>query len=536
MRTSLFTLLSLMFLWFSPVQAQDGTIEIPGEIIVQTFSANDIEAIEEDFTDALSLKETVSTRFLLYTFEYTPDAALRDKLLQQLRQHPSVRLAAPNFKAHMRATTPDDTSYPEQWDMERIQAPDAWDITTGGATADGREIVVAVLEGTDPDHEDLEENIWVNRDEIPDDGVDNDNNGYVDDYFGVNVVTGTDEAIVDNHAASVSGIIGAKGNNGTGVTGINWDVKMMIVSHDLTFPKIIQSYEYVYEMRKRYNESNGEQGAFVVSTNASFGVDRRFPDSNPFFPIWCALYDTLGQVGILSAAATNNDPVDIDEAGDVPGHCDSDYLIMVTDTDIDDELDGGFSSTRIDLSAPGKGSYTTRNNSQYGSFSGTSAATPHVSGAIGLLYSFPCIDFIEEAIAEPAETALWLKNVILDNTDPLPDLDGKTVSGGRLNVFKALSFIQSVYGNPKGDLDILKIFPNPVLREGMITVEYRTPEFTEYTMTIYNSLGQKIYRDRIPEVCAPRNLEIPVSGWAPGVYFITVENINNITSYRFVIQ
>ena len=97
----------------------------------------------------------------------------------------------------------------------------------------------------------------------------------------------------------------------------------MIVSNNLQFDQIIEAYEYILKMRQLYNETDGEKGAFIVATNASFGAEGG-PDSNPFFPVWCDLYDDLGEVGVLSSGATSNATVDIDDIGDMPTSCPSD--------------------------------------------------------------------------------------------------------------------------------------------------------------------------------------------------------------------
>lgn len=171
------------------------------------------------------------------------------------------------------------------------------------------------------------DNIWYNRRETPNNGIDDDNNGYVDDYRGYDVRFGGNAAgNLGFHGTAVNGIIGARGNNDIGI-GVNWNVKLMNFSNVATDAEIVTAYEYAAKMRRRYNQTNGREGAFVVATNASFGKDFEQAVDHP---LWCAAYDSLGVVGVLSAAATINKNVDVDAQGDMPSTCSSEYLLVVT--------------------------------------------------------------------------------------------------------------------------------------------------------------------------------------------------------------
>ena len=146
-----------------------------------------------------------------------------------------------------------------------IDSGRAWD-TTGGTAANGSRIVVAVLEGggSNYNHVDLIDNHWVNSAEIPDNGIDDDLNGFVDDYNGWNATNNTDNISAGGHGTSVSGMIGATGNNGIGGVGVNWDVDIMQVQMGgLTESNVIAAYNYPYEMRALFNET-GDRRAFVV--------------------------------------------------------------------------------------------------------------------------------------------------------------------------------------------------------------------------------------------------------------------------------
>ncbi len=225
---------------------------------------------------------TPSTSRRLSVLEFDPYFTDPQELIDLLNKKPEVIYAAFNERATVRAT-PNDPEYFEQWHMNLINAPEIWEFTTGGVTPLGDTIVIASLESCDTQHEDLKDNIWRNHLEIPNNGIDDDNNGYVDDYQGYNTVSENDQHQIFPHGTGVCGIMGAKGNNGTGITGVNWDTKMMVVSNTLLISEIIDACEYVLDQRVAYNNSNGAEGAFVVATNSSFGFDLRFPEDNPLF-------------------------------------------------------------------------------------------------------------------------------------------------------------------------------------------------------------------------------------------------------------
>lgn len=431
-------------------------------------------------------------------------------------------------------TTPNDSLWTEQWDLDRIDLPDAWDITTGGITAHGDTIVVAILDdGYDVDHPDLKENFWINRAEIPNDGIDNDLNGYIDDYLGLNVQEGNDSHPKESHGTSVSGIIGAVGNNVLGVTGVNWSVKLLLVSGIKKESDLIEAYYYVMQMRKRYNDTNGREGPFVVVTNSSIGVEGAWADDNP---MWCAAYDDMGQTGILSVASTTNRSSLVDEEGDMPSTCSSPFLITVTNTDIDDSLfeAAGYGPLHVDLGAPGKNSITTVINGAYGRFGGTSAASAHVAGAVALLYSVPCEDLMIEVNRDRVTAALKLKSLVLEGVDALESLEGKTLTGGRLNVNTVFKSICTEFGAPSKDLAINTIFPNP--SRGNVRLQMTTSRFDEHVIRIFDSSGRVVHETKLFPPGEFFEYEFAVPGGIPGLYVALLEYKNDHTSYAFVVQ
>ena len=415
---------------------------IEGEFIVMFHKSENVKA----FASEMGIRWSEQLSGLSHIHLFRSEGSLDDeKVLRLLSSDKRVEAAQFNHVVQKRETVPNDPSFAQQW--HHVQSGDhdidsdlAWDITTGGTTAAGDRIVVAVLEGggSNYNHVDLIDNHWTNDAEVPGNGIDDDGNGFVDDYNGWNAGSNNDAIGAGGHGTSVSGMIGAVGNNGNGGAGVNWDVEIMQVDMGggLTESNVIAAYNYPYTMRDLYNNSNGASGAFVVATNASWGIDGANPAN---YPVWCAYYDDLGAVGILNCGATANNNVNIDVVGDMPTGCGSDYMVGVTATNSSDvRTFSGYGATTIDLGAPGESVYLPSGSSGYGNTSGTSFASPCVAGAIAMIYSAPCADLASSALVTPQVAADAVRGFILDGVDVVDNLVGETVTGGRLNVRNAL--------------------------------------------------------------------------------------------------
>jgi hypothetical protein len=262
------------------------------------------------------------------------------------------------------------------------------------------------------------------------------------------------------------------------------------------------------------------------------------------------MYDLMGEAGIVSVAATSNSQnTNVDEAGDMPTSCPSDYLITVTNNNIDDEREGGFGATTIDLAAPGTQSTTADKGSNYDTnFGGTSAACPHVAGAVSLLFSLPCEDFADLIIESPAASARLMKKAILASVDPINESQGETVSGGRLNVFKSAQYLHSYcvardferendtfVGTYIDKLGFVRVFsPDPSSHRLMI--DFSAMNFNPIEIGIYNSVGQLMFKDVMQqELFENQTYELDVQGWAAGAYFISVLGIKAKVTGKFVL-
>ncbi len=403
-----------------------------GELLVQLVDNYAPERLLLDFEAyGLTYEGQVSKHMNIYRYSFATGVLAQKAVLKEVRFANGVLEAQNNHYIRQRNTFPND-NVPWQFyntsGSADVDAPEVWDYGVGDLTVQGDQMVVAIFDGG-YSIDDSDVNYWKNANEIPDNGIDDDNNGYIDDYDGWNVVD-TSGAISDDggHGHFVSSVLGTIGNNGVGNTGLCWGVEVLpleIFNSPFTLESVVlAAFDYIINERMIYDATNGADGAFIVSSNHSYG-EGGFPSDAP---LWCAAYDVAGQLGIVSAGATWNSYYDVDAVGDLPTSCTEDHLITVTAIDPNDnQYQSGYGLNSIDLGSPSNGS--------------TSEATPVVAGTVPLLLSTACESFVQLYKDYPDSAARLIKQYILMGTEQISDLQCKSVTGGRLNAYHAMALL-----------------------------------------------------------------------------------------------
>jgi subtilisin family serine protease len=342
-----------------------------------------------------------------------------------LKANPWVEYAEPDYVVHPTATTPNDQFFGLQWGLHNtgqtvngmagandadIDMPQAWDIATGSAS-----VIVAVLDtGTEWHHPDLDDNIWTNTGEIPENGVDDDFNGYIDDVRGWDFFDNdNDPDDGSGHGTHTAGTVGAEGDNGQGVAGVVWNVQIMPLRFlgpgGGSTSDAVRALEYAVENGARISNNSWGGGPFSASMRDA---------------ILAAAAE-----GHLFVSSAGNDGDDTDALGHYPSGYDAPNILSIANMQNDDTLrpTSNYGATTVDLGAPGTNIVSTWPGSGYVYLSGTSMASPHVAGVAALLLS-----------ENPGWGYVQLKQRIMESVRPVAALSGKSVTGGVLNAALAI--------------------------------------------------------------------------------------------------
>ena len=347
--------------------------------------------------------------------------------LAKAKNHSEIEYAEPNY-IYQHCATSDDTYYingslwgmygdtsPLKTNAYGSQAGEAWALGHIGSST----VYIGIIdEGYMYTHDDLAANAGTNPGEFGKiDGVDDDGNGYVDDIYGWDF-DGNNSSIydgtADDHGTHVAGTIGAVGGNGNGVAGVCWNIKILnakfLGAAGGTTANAIKAVDYFTNLKIA--------GLNIVATNNSWGGGGYSTE------LYNAI-DRADKAGILFIAAAGNEKRNIDRKASYPAAYPNANIISVASITNTGALSSfsNYGVTKVDLGAPGSSIYSTLPGNTYGSYSGTSMATPHVTGAAALFKA-----------SNPSATATEIKTAIINSTIPTASLSGKCVTGGRLNV------------------------------------------------------------------------------------------------------
>lgn len=403
---------------------------IPGEYIV-TYGKNTKTRIRERTRRDLGLRELKHFKlFNTSLLKSNGGRTLNKKLIKDLISDGTIIAIEPNIKVKALAT-PNDPKYNQLWGMNNtgqsvngssgtsdidIDAPEAWDLSTGSSA-----VVVAVLDtGVLYTHPDLASNMWVNTGEVAGNGVDDDGNGVIDDVYGLNAITNGGDPKDDNgHGTHCAGTIAGVGNNGVGVVGVGWNTKIMALkfldsSGSGSLSDAIQGIQYAVLMKQK--------GVNIKVLSNSWG-------GGSYSASLENAINTANSNGILFVAAAGNEANDNDSNPSYPANYNVENVVSVAAIDSSGNL-ASFSNygvNSVHVAAPGVNILSTYLNNTYAYLSGTSMATPHVSGIAALVMGSQSLT--------PAQT----KSKLMSTVKSLSSLQSTVKSGGLVSVYRALS-------------------------------------------------------------------------------------------------
>lgn len=402
-------------------------------------------------------------------------ADLQQRCQQIIERNPRITIdCEPNLVMQKHAE-PNDSYYPSMYNLKQISAPAAWDISTGS-----KDVIVAIIDsGLDYAHVEISDNVFVNSAEIPFNRIDDDRNGFVDDYFGYDFAyKDSDPRDDDGHGTHVAGTIGAVSNNELGVAGVAWNVSLLPVKVLTragwgTNANIAAGIQYAV-MR----------GAKVI--NLSLGGDSFSP------AIRRAIIAALRK-DVLVVVSAGNDLRNIDLTPTYPASMKLDNIISVAATNASDTFAGGYSNfgtDSVDVAAPGTNILSVWPNNYLSLSTGTSMSAPHVAGIAAVMRGLnPTLSF--------AET----KTIIMNTVDQRPSLAGRVATAGRVNFAKAVRAAQYNLRNPAPPSRIISVSFSrsgaTARLSGTVTNQRGVVLVGEWTNLLCNGQGMSKVKSRV---------------------------------------
>ena len=405
-------------------QQAPGAEYAPDAVLVQFAPSADTEsaAAAEATAEAVSGGEIIREFSLVpgLTYLRLPLGADVMQTIEKLKAIDGIVYAEPDYMVYPTDTIPNDTRWAEQWAFATVRAPLAWDVTTGAA-----DVVIAVIDtGVDTTHPDLINNLWTNPGEIADNGIDDDNNGYIDDINGWDFYDNDNNPMDGNsHGTHVAGTICAEGNNELGVVGVVWHCKIMSL---------------------RFMGPNGGFSSAVVDA-LGYLVAKQVKLSNNSWGgdgYSVSLYNAINNakaVNHLFVAAAGNSNNDNDAVAFYPSSYDLDNIVAVAASN-ETNVMASFSNwgaTRVDLAAPGVNILSTWPNGGYAALSGTSMSTPLVTGALATLYGL-----------HPGWTYQQARDNLFHTVQRFDSMTGLTLTGGIPDLAAAVAVAAAVPQDP----------------------------------------------------------------------------------------
>lgn len=472
----------------------------PGELLVkfkENVSQKDVEKTNKGIGSKIAKKYRKAG---LYHIKL-PAGLTVDEAIGKYKGSAHVEYAEPNYRLSIDAV-PNDPRFSDLWGLNNlgkgggtqdadIDAPEAWDITTGS------NVVVAVIDsGADWTHEDLRDNIWVNPvedingngyfDASDINGIDDDGNGYVDDIIGWDFLNNDNDPFDDNgHGSHVSGTIAASANNHKGVAGVNWNARIMVLKFlgstgSGYTSDAISAIEYYTAMGVRISNNSWS------GTNYSQAMANAIKSSRSLFVV-----------------ASGNSGKNTDIFDSYPANYNLDNIISVAATDDDDKL-ASFSNyglVTVDLAAPGVSILSSTPGNNYSYYSGTSMATPHVAGVASLLLS-----------QDSSLTVNEMKWRILNGTD---NKALKVLTKGRLNANNSLTFGLS---KPDASTAVIPTGPTTVARGDFANYKVSATNNTGATEQVTVNIYVQVPNGNITKLNGPYILNIPAYGTVSGSF------------------